>query len=363
MASELFAVIMAGGSGTRFWPASRAARPKQFLPIASTTDGSTGRSMIAETYARIAPLVPAERVLVVTARSQAALVREALPELPEENVLCEPCARNTGACVAWAASEIARRAPDSVQVVLPADHVIEPADRFRATIAAAAQEAREADVLLTLGVHPSSPHTGYGYIQAVELLHERDGFPVRAVKRFVEKPDDARAKEFLDEGGFYWNAGIFVWRTDVLLAAIERHAGFLHEGLLRLARNEPLEEVYARFRSVPIDKAVMERADNVRMLPVDYRWSDVGSWAALPEVHAADASGNVTLANDGARVVAIDAEDCVTYVEGERVVALVGVQNLVVVQTANATLVCPRDRAQDVRKVVEELERDAPEYL
>jgi mannose-1-phosphate guanylyltransferase len=357
MESDLFAVIMAGGSGTRFWPASRVARPKQFLPIAG------GHSMIAETFRRIAPLVPAERVLVVTAERQSGLVREALPELPAENVLCEPAARNTAPCVAWAAAEIHRRAPSSIQVVLPADHVIEPDERFRATVAAAADEARAGDVLLTLGVEPTSPHTGYGYIETGTRTGERDGIPVLAVKQFVEKPTAERAREFLATGGFFWNAGIFVWSTASIRNAIERHAPELHRGVARITNGEPLGDVYPTLPSAPIDVAVMERADNVRMLPIDYRWNDVGSWAALPEVHELDEDGSCVTLSGGARVIAIDSRGCVTFAEGERVVALVGVEDLIVVQTADATLVCPKDRAQDVRKVIERLQDSAPGFL
>jgi len=354
---DLFAVIMAGGSGTRFWPASRTARPKQFLPI------SGADSMIAETYQRIAPIVPPERVLVVTAGSQAALVREALPELPAENILCEPVARNTAPCVAWAAAEIEKRSPDSIQVVLPADHVIQPAESFRATVLAAAEEAAESDVLLTLGVQPDSPHTGYGYIETSGKLNERNGIDVYEVARFVEKPDLARAEEFLKQGGFYWNAGIFVWSTRSIRAAVAKHVPELHAGLEQLAGGAAIEELYATLPAEPIDVAVMERADNVRMLPIDYVWNDVGSWAALPDVHELDADGNCELAASGARVLATDTKNCISYAEKGRLIAMVGVEDLIVVQTEDATLVLPRDRAQEVKHIVERLKREAPEFL
>ncbi len=354
---DLFAVIMAGGSGTRFWPASRNARPKQFLPISGES------SMIAETYARIAPIVPADRVLVVTAGSQAELVREALPELPSENILCEPVARNTAPCVAWAAAEIEKRSPDSVQVVLPADHVIQPAAAFQATVLAAAEEAVAEDVLLTLGVLPDSPHTGYGYIETSGKLRQRSNIDVFAVSRFVEKPDLQRAQEFLAKGGFYWNAGIFVWSTASIRAAVEKHVPELHAGLEKLTKGAAIEDIYATLPAEPIDVAVMERANNVRMLPIDYVWNDVGSWAALPDVHELDSAGNCELTSDGAKILATDTKNCISYAEDGRLIALVGVEDLIVVQTKDATLVLPRDRAQEVKGIVERLKKEAPDFL
>jgi mannose-1-phosphate guanylyltransferase len=353
----LFAVVMAGGSGTRFWPASRRARPKQFLPI------SGGRAMLAETCARLAGLVPPERILVVTAESQAALVRATLPELPRANVLCEPAARNTAPCVAFAAEEIARRAADSVQIVLPADHVIRPLESFQRTLRAAVAAATREDALVIFGVRPDHPATGYGYIEAGETLSELDGLPLYAVTRFVEKPERARAEQFLAAGNYLWNSGMFVWHTRAIRTALGRHAPVIGAGLARVERGEALERVYPTLPSVAIDVAVLEKAANVRMLPIDYGWNDVGSWSALPEVHAPDAQGNWRVLAGGARLVAEDAQGCVAYAEGEEVLALVGVRDLVVVRAGNATLVCPRARAQDVKKIVERLASEGPAFL
>lgn len=353
----LYAVVMAGGSGTRFWPASRRARPKQFLPI------SGGQPMLAETCARLEGLVPWERILVVTAESQAALVRATLPELPRANVLCEPAARNTAPCVAFAAHEIARRAPDSVQIVLPADHVIRPLASFQRTLRAAVQAATREDALVIFGVRPDHPATGYGYIEAGATLAEVDGLALYGVTRFVEKPARARAEAFLAAGNFLWNSGMFVWRTRAIDAALQRHAPALRAGLARVASGEALERVYPTLPSVAIDVAVLEKADNVRMLAIDYGWNDVGSWSALPEVHAPDAQGNWRVLSGGARLVAEDARGCVAYAEGDEVLALIGVQDLVVVRAGNATLVCPRARAQDVKTIVERLATEGPAFL
>jgi mannose-1-phosphate guanylyltransferase len=354
---EIWAVILAGGSGTRFWPASRTARPKQFLPI-------TGRApMIAETWARLEGLVPPERILVVTAASQAELVREACPALLPENLLAEPVARNTAPAVALAAFEIRRRAPESVQVVLPADHVIRPATAFRATLAAGAREAAESGALLTFGIRPTHPATGYGYVHAGERVREVDGHPVHAVTRFVEKPDLATAERFLAEGGFFWNAGIFAWSSDAIAAALSEHVPALVAGLERWLAGADLAELYARFESQPIDVAVLEKAANVRCVPIDYPWNDVGSWAALPELIDAGPEGNWDATTGGARTVTVDAEGCVVYAEGDQVIALVGVKDLVVVRAGDATLVCPRDRAQDVKQIVDALKKEAPEFL
>lgn len=352
-----YAVVMAGGSGTRFWPASRKARPKQFLPI------SGGQPMLAETCARLAGLVPLERTLVVTAESQAELVRRTLPGLPRENVLCEPAARNTAPCVAFAAEEIARRAPDSLQIVLPADHVIRPLEAFQRTLRAALAAATREEALVIFGVRPDHPATGYGYIEAGATLAELDGEPLYAVKRFVEKPDRARAEQFLAAGTFLWNSGMFVWHTRAIRAALATHAPAIAAGFARLAAGEALERVYPQLPSVAIDVAVLEKAANVRMLPIGYGWNDVGSWSALPEVHAPDAQGNWRALSGGARLVAEDARGCVAYAEGDEVIALVGVRDLVVVRAGRATLVCPRERAQDVKKIVERLASEGPEFL
>jgi len=356
---DLFAVVMAGGSGTRFWPASRAARPKQYLPI------SGGGPMLAETVRRLEGLVPLERVLVVTSAPQIERVRECLPELPAENLLAEPEARNTAPCVAWAAAEVAQRSARAVQVVLPADHVIEPVAAFRRTLAAAARDASGEDALYTLGVEPSHPATGYGYIEAAEELRRVDGTAVYRVASFKEKPDEATARGFLERGGFYWNAGIFVWRTDAILDAVRRHAPELARGLDRLAAGEDLARVYAELPKQPVDVAILEPAaaeGRVRMLPVDYAWNDVGSWAALTEVHAADADGHWRVLADDARLLAHDSARCLAYAEEEELIALVGVEDLVVVRAGKATLVCHRDRAQEVKAITERLAGEAPDY-
>jgi mannose-1-phosphate guanylyltransferase len=353
----LYAVIMAGGSGTRFWPASRIARPKQFMPI------SGGVSMIEETYRRLKGLVPAERVLVVTAESQVALVAECLPELPPENILAEPCARNTAPCVAWAAHEIAKRDPDAIQVVLPADHVIQPADAFQKTLMAAAKAATEGG-LFTFGVDPDHPATGYGYIKTEAELAPSDGEPVFAVERFVEKPNLAEAKGFLAEGGYYWNAGIFVWSTSSILDALAKYVPDLDAGIRRIVEDgADLASEYAALEGAPVDKAIMERSDQVRLMPITYTWNDVGSWKALHEISEIRADGNAAVLEEGGKLVAIDAKHNLVYAEGARVIALVGVEGLAVVQTETATLVCPLDRAQDVKLVVDELKASGKEFL
>jgi mannose-1-phosphate guanylyltransferase len=353
----LFAVVMAGGSGTRFWPASRRARPKQFLPVWG------GRAMIAETCARLAGLVPWDRVLVVTAANQAELVARALPELPRENILAEPAARNTAPCVAFAAEEILRREPEAVQVVLPADHVIRPTASFQRSVAAAAAEARESSALVIFGVRPDRPATGYGYVEAGATVGTRDSIPVYSVTRFVEKPSRARAEEFLAAGRFLWNSGMFVWSTRAIRAALELHAPAIAQGFARVAAGEPLARVYPALPGVAIDVAVLEQARNVRMLPIDYEWSDVGSWSALPELHARDRDGNWPVLAGGARLVAEDAQGCLAYAEGDEVIALVGVRDLAVVRAGNATLVCPIERAQDVKRIVERLAGDGERFL
>ena len=350
---RLYAVLMAGGSGTRFWPASRRDRPKQFLPITG------GESLIAATRARVAPLVPPERTLVVAGASHAALVREALPELPPENLLCEPRGRNTLAAVALAAAELGRRDPDSVQAVLPSDHVIAPEEAFRASLEAAAAVAVDSGALVTFGVRPTRPATGYGYIEMGTALDPRGEHPVHDVAQFVEKPEPARAKEYLESGRFLWNSGVFVWTTAAVARALAEHAP-REWSLLAGADPGDLEAVYAELESRSIDVGVLEKAGERRVMPIDYVWSDVGSWAALPEVLRPDGGGN--FGAGGGRVEALGAQGNVVHAAGDELVALVGVDDLVVVRAGKTTLVVPRGRAEEVRELVERLEADAPEW-
>ena len=352
---HLYAVIMAGGSGTRFWPASRRARPKQFLPIAGE------RTMIAETCARLEGLVDCERVLVVTSGDLAAEVRACLPELPRDNLLVEPVGRNTAACIALAALEVARRDPEAVQLVLPADHVISPAEEFRASLSAAAAEARRARRLVTLGVRPTFPATGYGYIEVGPSTAQHPPFEAFEVARFVEKPDQARATEFLASGRFLWNAGIFVWETSTVLEALRTHAPDILEPLESAGSSTGLEELYPALRAAPFDKAVMEHAALRSVIPIGYTWSDVGSWTSLPDVAAVDGEGNCS--TGGAQLISADARDNIVFGEPGQVTALLGVEGLVVVRAGDAVLVCPKERAQDVKLIVDRLAEEAPDKL
>lgn len=352
---HIHSVILAGGYGTRFWPASRRSLPKQFLPIAGR------RSLIAQTAARLKGLVDLERTLVVTSIEHAALVRKHLPKLPPENILAEPVGRNTAASVAWAALEVEKRDPQGAHVVLPSDHVIEPAREFRRVLAAAAHEALESQALVTLGIRPTSPATGYGYIESGELLHATDGSPVHRVLRFVEKPDRARAEAFLLSGRFLWNAGIFVWSTPAILAALREHTPALMHALEGIRSESERAEVQAKLPSVAVDVAILEKVSHVRVVPIEFSWSDVGSWAALPEVHELDAQENCVAG--GARLLAEDARECIVYGKSGEVTALIGVKDLVVVRAGKAVLVCPRARAQDVKLIVARLEREDPSFL
>lgn len=352
---KTFAVIMAGGSGTRLWPASRSRLPKQYLPIGEE------RSLVAQTLSRLAGLVPIERTLVVSAHSQADALAKALPDLPRENMLLEPCARNTAACVAWAAAEISRRDPDSLQIVLPADHVIRPVEKLRASLGAGLDEARESRALITFGIRPTRAATGFGYIELGAALGDRGAHPVFSVRRFVEKPNEERAKEFLAAGGFLWNAGIFAWRTGSILAALERHAPSVIRPFVGLPVGQELERIYADLPKLSIDVAVMEREPDVRTLPLDYFWSDVGAWTAMDDVLVPDTNGNRV--TGGTLMEALDASNNIVYGEQGQLVALLGVENLVVVRSGDALLVTTREHADQVRALVERMASDRSAFV
>jgi mannose-1-phosphate guanylyltransferase len=347
-----WAVIMAGGSGTRFWPLSRRARPKQLLALAGTD-----RSLLSETVRRIAPLVPPERVIIVTAEPLAAAIREALPEVPAENVLAEPVGRNTAPCVGWAAAHVRRRDPDGVLAVLAADHHIADEPGFLAILERALGAAEHGE-LVTVGITPTRPETGYGYL---ELGEELEPGLYRA-RRFVEKPNRARAEQFLAAGTFFWNSGMFFFRASTVLDAIRVHLPGLGEALARFdaaaaAGTEAalVQSEYASLPSVSIDHGVMEKAERVAVVPGDFGWSDLGSWMTAWELAEKSAEGNASSSPED--TVLVDAHGCYVRGPGGKVIALVGVRDLVVVDTEDALLVVPRDRAQDVRAIVDALAR------
>jgi mannose-1-phosphate guanylyltransferase len=362
---SLYAVIMAGGVGSRFWPRSRRAHPKQFLDVFG------GASLIQSTFARLQPLVPAERIYVVTHVDYAAQTREHLPALPAANVLAEPVARNTAPCIAFAAARLHALDPDAVLVVLPADHVVRNVARFHEVLQAAVDRAAEGDAatgaLVTIGIEPTHPETGYGYIQYDSTLREGhpDGppraFPVRA---FAEKPDLATAERFLDSGDFLWNSGMFVWRADAILDALQKHLPDVYQAFAPVARafaddgaGDPAEAVasaYARTPKISVDYGVMEPAaatGRVFVVPGAFGWSDVGDWRAVYDLAAKDAAGNATEGN----VILHNAGRCYARAADGRLLALVGVRDVAVVDTGDAVLVCALDATQRVKDIVDYL--------
>jgi mannose-1-phosphate guanylyltransferase len=351
----LHAVVMAGGSGTRFWPKSRRNAPKQLLRLYGDA------TMLQQTVGRIAPLVPPERVLVVTGADQAEAVRAQLPKVPAGNVVAEPCPRDTAPCVGLAAQIVARRDPEGSMIVMPADHVITPAETFLRTVRAALSVI-EADptAFVTFGVRPTRPETGYGYIERGELLGTPEGVALNRVVQFREKPDRATAEMFLAAGNFAWNAGIFLWRARAILDALATHRPKLAEALDRVgealdtpAEAEVLNREFPAMERVPIDKAVMEKAPNVRVLEVVYDWNDVGDWRALATLVPPDGQGNSVQGN----VHTIDTRRSIIVSDDSGLIATLGVDDLVIVQSGGATLVARKDQLDKLKGLVEGLDK------
>jgi mannose-1-phosphate guanylyltransferase len=352
----IHAVIMAGGAGTRFWPASRAKTPKQLLPLG----GDPKEPLLAATVRRLEPLIPGERVTIATGAALVDATAAVLPTVPRAQLLAEPTPRNTAPCIGWATATILRRDPDAVIAVLPSDHYIPDEPGFLRVVGRALEGAA-AGHLTTIGIVPTRPETGYGYIEV--------GAPIRGdllhVERFVEKPSRERAEEFVRGAKHVWNAGMFFFEGRVMMRAIEAHLPELYRGLMAIedaaARGQEasaLAEVFPKLPSISIDHGVMEKASGLAVVKGDFGWNDVGSWESAWELAAKDDKGNAL--PDGA--IAVDARgnyvcDRTTAGGKKRVIALVGVEDLVVVETDDAVLVIPRARAQDVRAVVEELKK------
>ncbi|MFA5073588.1 MAG: mannose-1-phosphate guanylyltransferase/mannose-6-phosphate isomerase [Nitrospirota bacterium] len=365
----MYAVIMAGGSGTRFWPLSREKMPKQLLKIGGE------ESLILQTVNRVLPIIKIDDVFIVTNHSLAESIVYQLAtrfDRPwDGNLILEPAPKNTAPAVALAALHLERIDPESVMVVLAADHSIKKTPEFLAVLKKA-EEAANQGYLVTLGIRPDRPETGYGYIKAGAALEKsgsgnRDAAgQVRTVEAFVEKPDQRTAKEYVADGGYFWNSGIFVWKTKTLLQEIEKHAPALHQGLALIRKNRDtkketdiIQQVFKQLDSISIDYAVMEKTDRAAVIPADIGWSDVGSWTALDDVSDRDAAGNVICGN----VIDVQSENSIVYAD-KRLVATIGLHDMVVVDTPDATLVCSKEKAQDVKKIVDELKkRKGDEHL
>ena len=344
------ALIMAGGRGERFWPRSRKKTPKQFLAL---TDSE--KTMIQSTVERILPLVKPEDIFIATNRDYRELVRAQLPAIPEENILCEPQPRNTAPCIGWGAAAVRRKYGDAMMLVLPSDHLILQPTLFRSVLRNAMRTAEQTDALVTLGIAPTTPDTGYGYIQYdTEDAGENGAF---RVKRFVEKPDEETAKQYLASGEYLWNSGMFIWKASAILREMEEklpeHYAWLCE--IEKATGTPeadatLEKAFSSMKSISIDYGVMEKAEQVSVIPSSFGWDDVGSWLAVGRMSPSNDAGNVIQGD----VVSVGSTRCI--VQGaNRTIAMVGLADTIIVDTEDALLVCAKDSAGEIRKVLEVL--------
>ena len=359
MTEHLCALIMAGGGGTRLWPLSRQAHPKQTLALFGE------RTMFQLAVDRLRPLLPLERIFVVTAAEQVAPLAEQEPNLPRENFIVEPMGRGTAACIGLSALHIRGHDPDAVMAVLTADHVIQKAEVFRDVLLATNEIARRG-FLVTLGVQPTYPATGYGYICRGALLDNVDGFDVFQVERFTEKPDTETAQQFLARGNYAWNSGMFMWRVGRILVEIQTLMPDLYgtlealDAVLGMPDYEPtIQRLWPALHKETIDYGIMEKADKVAVIPVDLGWSDVGSWASVMNLREADEAGNVSVGTS----MMLDTEETMVFSSSKRLVVTIGVHDLIVVDTPDALLVVPREQSQRVRDAVVRLKSEGRKTL
>jgi mannose-1-phosphate guanylyltransferase len=349
----MYCLIMAGGKGTRFWPRSRAALPKQLLDIFSD------KTMIQETVERITGLVPAGRIIIVAGREHADEIYRQLPEIPRENILIEPVGRNTAPCICLAALWVEKKEPGATMAVLPADHYIGIPQAFCRCLESAVEAAGQLDALITIGIAPRSPETGYGYIQCGKETGTYKGQVAYRVQQFHEKPGLEKAREFLAQGSFLWNSGMFIWKAATILEEIKTclpemygtlEAVVPHLGTAQAQK--AIDAAYQNIQGISIDYGVMEKSRRVAILKGDFGWSDVGSWSAMYDISQKGAQGNVAHGD----VIAVDARGSFIYSK-KKLTAVVGLDNVVIVETDDALLVCAKDRSQDVKKVVDILEQ------
>lgn len=345
MNHDVYAVIMAGGSGERFWPLSTPDCPKQFLRLLG------GTSLLRKTVDRIESLIPIDRQFVVAGQQHAALVQEELSDLPRANLICEPVGRNTAACIGFASLFIERRDPDAVVVILPADHHIPNTSAFLGSLEMAVRAAKERDGIVTIGVKPDRPETGYGYMR----IGPEIGGGIHAVLEFREKPDEETAERYLEAGNYFWNAGIFVVHNRTIQQLMRTHLPDHWSKLERIRSvleapeyGNLLAEIYPTFEKISMDHGVLEKADSTYMVHGRFEWDDLGSWTALDRVFAKDEEDNVVIG----RHVGVDTSNCIIYGGEGKIVATIGLQDLIIAETEHGLLICPKSRAQDIRNLL-----------
>jgi mannose-1-phosphate guanylyltransferase len=359
MVSE-YVVIMAGGRGERFWPMSRLKKPKHLLPIVGD------KPMLRQTLDRLPDSIPNNHRFIITNAEQVEAVRQECPDLPPENIVAEPIGRDTAAAVGLASLLVSRKDPSATFAILPADAVIQPADSFCEVLNHAFQLASSQEVLVTVSIAPTYPSIGYGYIQKGAPLSTQTGdLTAWKVLRFVEKPDLHTAIQYLESGEYFWNAGMFVWNVRTILSALQSHTPKLYAGLLQIGQaldngtelTQALKDIYPQLEKISVDYAIMEKADNIITIPATFDWDDVGEWPAVSRHAHPDEDGNI----HKGKTWALDSQNNLIVSNQEHTVALLGIRDTIVVHTNDATLVCSKARAQDIKKLVQELQSH-PDY-
>lgn len=350
----IYAVIMAGGVGTRFWPKSRKSNPKQFQNLFGD------RSMIQQTAERLQGFVEGDQLLVVTNQDYVNHVKSQLPSIEPMNIIGEPVARNTAPCIASAAALLHKKDPESVMIVLPADHRIGNPGEFKKVLKTAVETATSQESLVTIGIKPNRPETGYGYIHRTSEAEINDlSHPVYRVQKFTEKPDQETAQKFVDSGDYLWNSGIFIWKTSTILDAFKENLPDIFEETEKLKESDfskdDVRTFYEACPSISIDYGIMEKAQKVHVIPGDFDWNDVGSWTAVHELSDKDSDGNATVKGDA---LYVNSSGNYVSTKGEKLIAFAGVDNVALVETDDAILVVNLDQAQDVKKIVEGLSKN-----
>jgi len=343
---ELFVVIMAGGIGSRFWPRSKQRKPKQLIKIFGDN------TMIQDTVSRLDGLVKTENILVITNKIQKERVVEQLKDVPAENIIAEPFGKNTAACIGLASILIHKKSPNAVTIILPSDHLIKEKKDFQNSISKAAEFAYTTDSLVTIGIPPTRPETGYGYIQVVDN-EVAEG--IHKVQTFAEKPNLSTAKRFLDSGDFLWNSGMFIWKSDTILNEIKRHLPDLYDGLSKIDKaigtnkfDKILTKVYGQLQNVSIDYGIMEKSSKVYLTRGDFSWSDVGSWEEVYQLSKKNKHGNSEFGD----VYTESTNDSYIF-SPKKFTAVVGLENVIVIETTDALLICNRENTQDVKHIVD----------